>query len=195
MELIPEILIAPARSVAEEREFEALVQRIFRAELGITVDDARSRTHAAAHGTLLGRSGARVVAGLKMFFGDLASGCRLPMEHDGVPAGEYQRAHFPRETLYCEVCRVVIDPDFRRYRLHARLLEAAAAYLPRHGCRIVYWLAKRSQAVNSHRSLRRLGLDPQIVETLAIRREGDDAPRERVLSVIELPRVTEAAAL
>jgi GNAT superfamily N-acetyltransferase len=185
----PDILIAPARHAGEMREYEALLQRVFKAELDVMIDDANSETHATDHGTLLGRARERIVAGLKMFLGNTATGRRVPMEHDGVPIREYQERHHPDKPIYCEVCRVVIDPEFRRDGLHARLLEAAVKLLPQDGCHVVYWLAKRSQAVNSHRSLRGFGLEPKIVEALTIQRRGDDAPRERILSVIELPRV------
>ncbi len=93
--------------------------------------------------------------------GDIATGRLLPMESDGVPIEDYQRKKFLAEKIYCEVCRVVIHPDYRRHRLHVRLLEAASIILPQEGCHIVYWLAKRSQAVNSHRSLKSLGLRAQ----------------------------------
>ncbi|MFP6897950.1 MAG: GNAT family N-acetyltransferase [Roseibacillus sp.] len=194
MESPPDISITCATNAREEQAYEALLRRIFRAELDVTVDDEHSSSHGTKHGTLICRCGDQVVAGLKMYMGDIATGRLLPMESDGVPIEDYQRNFFSAEKIYGEVCRVVIHPDYRRHRLHVRLLKAASILLPQQGCHIVYWLAKRSQAVNSHRSLKSLGLEPRIVESMLLQRSGDSSARERVLSVIELPRVPETSA-
>ena len=99
MESPPDISITCATNAREEQAYEALLRRIFRAELDVTVDDE----HSSSHGTLICRCGDQVVAGLKMYMGDIATGRLLPMESDGVPIEDYQRIFFPprKSTAKC----------------------------------------------------------------------------------------------